>query len=386
MWWLKYRDALGVVRRESSGTEKEQEAGRLLKQREGAAVEGRVIAPRVEKITVAQLADDLRADYRANRRKSLELVEDALGHLVPYFGPLRAVQVSSADVSRYKAKRQEAQAANATINRELAALNRMFSLAMKAERLHRAPYIAMLRENNVRKGFFERDQFEAVRAYLPAYGQPVVTFAYLTGWRVKSEVLSLQGHQVDFAARTVRLEPGTTKNDDGRLFIMTPELRACLEAQRAATDATQRKTGSIVPWVFHRNGRQLKGFRKAWLTACRRAGLPGRILHDFRRTAVRNLERAGVPRSVAMKMVGHKTEAIYRRYAIVDEGMLRDAAAKLARAARAGQSPGQSVVPIVPAVIANGGKNWWAGTGLNRRHQDFQSCALPTELPARQAA
>ena len=88
----------------------------------------------------------------------------------------------------------------------------------------------------------------------------------------------------------------------------------------------------MIPWVFHRHGRPLKSIRGAWVTASQRAGVPGRILHDLRRTAVRNLERAGVPRSVAMKMVGHKTEAIYRRYAIVDEAMLREAAEKLALA------------------------------------------------------
>ncbi|MBI3028908.1 MAG: tyrosine-type recombinase/integrase [Candidatus Rokubacteria bacterium] len=72
-------------------------------------------------------------------------------------------------------------------------------------------------------------------------------------------------------------------------------------------------------------------FRRAWKSACKKAGVPGRIPHDFRRTAVRNLERAGVPRSVAMRMVGHKTEAMYRRYAIVDETMLREGAEKYAR-------------------------------------------------------
>jgi integrase len=84
--------------------------------------------------------------------------------------------------------------------------------------------------------------------------------------------------------------------------------------------------------VFHRRGKPIAGFRKAWTKACKHAGCPGRIPHDFRRTAVRNLERAGVPRSVAMKMVGHKTEAIYRRYAIVDEAMLREGAERLTRA------------------------------------------------------
>ena len=129
-------------------------------------------------------------------------------------------------------------------------------------------------------------------------------------------MLPLQWRQVDFQAGTVRLEPGTTKNKDGRTFYLTPELRACLEAQRAATEALQRQTGRIIPWVFHRVGSPIKSFWKAWRTACKAAGAPGRIPHDFRRTAVRNLERAGVPRSVAMKIVGHKTEAIYRRYAM----------------------------------------------------------------------
>jgi len=136
--------------------------------------------------------------------------------------------------------------------------------------------------------------------------------------------------QLDFGAATVRLEPGTTKNRAGRMFPFTPELRALLEAQRTVTAETRAKTEQIIPHVFHRDGAPIKSFRRAWLSACATAGVPGRIFHDFRRTAVRNLERAGVPRSVAMQMVGHKTEAIYRRYAIVSDADLRAAADKLA--------------------------------------------------------
>jgi integrase len=165
--------------------------------------------------------------------------------------------------------------------------------------------------------------------------------------RVQSEVLTLQWRQIDFKAGVVQLEPGTTKNLEGRVFVMTPELRAILEAHRGVTEAKQQKTGSIIPRVFHRTkrGRPRKSFRKAWQQACAAAGVPGRILPNFRRTAVSNLERAGIPRSVAMKIVGHKTESVYRRYAIVDEAMLRDAAVKLA--AHRGQSPGQSGVVII---------------------------------------
>lgn len=93
----------------------------------------------------------------------------------------------------------------------------------------------------------------------------------------------------------------------------------------------EREHACVIPWVFvHSDGRRIKDFRGAWAKACKDAGVPGRLVHDFRRTAVRNLERAGVPRSAAMRMTGHKTEAVYRRYAITDSAMLQEAAVKLA--------------------------------------------------------
>ena len=153
---------------------------------------------------------------------------------------------------------------------------------------------------------------------------------YITGWRSKSEVQPLTWAQVDFTAGTVRLEPGSTKNRKGRTFVMTQGLRACLEGARERVRAIERQQGRIIPQVFtHDDGRPIRTFRKTWRTACRLAGLPGKIPHDFRRTAVRNLERAGVPRSVAMAMTGHKTESVYRRYDIVSERDLFDAATRL---------------------------------------------------------
>ena len=100
-------------------------------------------------------------------------------------------------------------------------------------------------------------------------------------------------------------------------------------------EGLQRKLGRIVPHLFpHLKGRcarkPRRGFAKLWTKACKEAGVPGRLLHDFRRTAVRNLERAGVARSVAMKITGHKTESVYRRYAIVSDADLQEAARKLA--------------------------------------------------------
>ena len=187
-----------------------------------------------------------------------------------------------------------------------------------------------LERNNVRTGFFEGDQFEAVCSRLGEIEADVARFCYHTGWRTKSEVFPLTWAQVDWNGGFIRLEPGTTKNREGRAFPITPALRALLERRLEFTRRCERSQGRIIPWVFHRKGQPVKTMTKSWRTACKNAGVPGRLLHDLRRTAVRNLERASVSRSVAMKMTGHKTESVYRRYAIVSEGDLREAGLKLA--------------------------------------------------------
>src|SRR5882762_712018 len=223
----------------------------------------------------------------------------------------------------------------------------MFRLGEKVGRVVRRPYIDMLQERNARTGFFERKEFDAVLAHLPADLTAAFEVAYITGWRVKSEILTRMWAHVDFRSGWLRLEPGETKNDEGRQFPLTPDLRAALERQRARTLVDEKVTGTIIAWMFHRSGKPIKSFRRAWVTACRKAGIPGRLPHDFRRTAVRNLERAGVPRSTAMKMVGHKTESIYRRYAIVDEAMLKEGAVKLQTLHDAQQGPASNVVSLV---------------------------------------
>jgi len=189
----------------------------------------------------------------------------------------------------------------------------------------------MLTEDNARQGFFERAQFEAVRTKLPLPLQAVATFAYYTGWRINSEILPLQWHQVDRAAGVIRLEPGTTKNGEGRTFKYAElvELVAVVDGLQAAHEALASQ-GVISPWVFvHRGGKRIRYFRHAWLTATKAAGCPGRVPHDFRRTAVRNLVRAGVPDSIAMRITGHKTRSVFDRYDITSEEDLAMASRKL---------------------------------------------------------
>lgn len=133
-------------------------------------------------------------------------------------------------------------------------------------------------------------------------------------WRIDSEVLILEWRQIDFDGREVRLDPGQTKNREGRVFPFTPELETLLKAQKAVTDAL-KPTKGIIPYVFHRNGRRVTKFPKSWRDACIVAGCPGRIPHDLRRTAVRNLVRAGVAAATFREVfgTGHPGELEYKR-------------------------------------------------------------------------
>jgi hypothetical protein len=142
-------------------------------------------------------------------------------------------------------------------------------------------------------------------------------------------VLPLEWRSVDWVGRCVRLDPGTTKNGEGRSFPFTAEIEKILKDQLAIHETFKKTGDKVVPFVFHRDGERIRQFRTSWKNACKAAGCPGKLIHDMRRSAVRTFERAGVPRSVAMSIVGHKTESIYRRYAIVDEAMQREAAARL---------------------------------------------------------
>lgn len=365
--WVRYRVS-GTSYEESTHSTSWREAAKFLSRKQAELGLGVFVAPDAKRVTFADLAEMLRNNYQVRGRRTLTVrivdgrekfggtLEGSLAHLEAFFGAGRALAITTDRVTAYERQRLDAGAARATLNKELAALRRMFNLAVEAKRLTRAqvPVIHTPDPRNARQGFFEEADFRAVIAELPEPLRPVMEFCYLTGWRPMDEVLPLTWDRVDFRAGIVRLEPNTTKNDEGRAFPFDtyPPLAELLERQRAHTKATERRLGRVIPHVFHRDGRPIKSYHCAWRSACQRAAvvrrggveivvrpqLVGRIVYDFRRTAVRNLERAGVPRSVAMKLTGHKTEAVYRRYAIVAEQDLREGVAKLARGTEGGQS------------------------------------------------
>lgn len=345
-WYIAYYSN-GRQHIESTETDKKTEALKILKSKEGKIADGVPVSPKMNRLTFDDAIEDVVNDYMINKRRSLKTINERIKHLKPFFTGRRMMSITMTDQRRYIKHRQEEKAANGTINRELGTLKRAFSLAVDAEKLHHKPKILKLKENNVRTGFFEAAQFDNVRKHLPPHMRGIASFANITGWRTPSEILPLEWRHVDMKAEEVRLDPGTTKNDEGRVFPFTAELRKVLDEQQKVAERL-KKAGVITPYVFcypepgKFGGRELKagrritesGYYHAWVAARTQAAKKdarclGRIAHDFRRTAIRNLERKGVSRSVAMKLTGHKTEAVYRRYAIVSSEDLRDAVRRL---------------------------------------------------------
>ncbi len=330
VWWVRY-SYRGAKRRESSHSDNRADAVRLLKRRLGEIGQGRLPGPDPERVTFADLAKMLRDDYGLNGRRSLSRAERSLAHLGDFFGVnARAIDLTADRLSAYVSARREAEAAPATIRCELAALKRAFNLAVRAGRLTSRPAFPVIQVRNARSGFFEDAEFRAVLAHLPADVAAVAEFLYWTGWR-KGEALHLEWRSVDLKAGILRIED--SKNGDARTlpFRALPDLAALIERQRERTDAVQAARGLIVPRVFHRNGEPIRSFRGTWAKACEAVGVR-RLLHDFRRTAARNMSRAGVPEPVIMALCGWKTRSVFDRYRVVCERDLAEGLGKLAHA------------------------------------------------------
>ena len=323
-WWIRYYRN-GVRYSESARTTDKREAQRLLQRRLSEIASGQFYGPVAERVKVSELAEDFLRDYRINKRKSLDRAEQLWAkHLRPFLGNLRAVQVTTDIINRYIELRQRAGAQNATINRELSALRRMFSLAYRStpRKVYQVPTISNLRENPPRKGFVEEGQYRELCKYCKElWLRALLAVAYTFGFR-KGELLGLRVRQVDLLNRIITLDPGTTKNNQARTVKMTEEVYQLVK------ECVRGKHGE--DYVFTRgNGDRVKDFRGAWARICKQAGVTGLLLHDLRRSAVRNMVRSGVSEAVAMRISGHKTRAVFERYNIVSEADLAEAARKI---------------------------------------------------------
>jgi len=309
--------------RESTGSGDPADAQRLLVERlrQRAQAEAAVVAAQ-SPATFDDLAAAYVAEYELRGHRTLSTARARADHLRRRFGGMLAAAILSLHITRYQTSRRAEGAAAATVNRETAALHRMLAIGQRAGLVTAVPiFPPRLRENPPRQGFFELAEYRAVRAHLPPPYQDILDFAYYSGWR-RREITDLTWAEVDWAGGVVRLDPARSKTATGRVLPLTAALRDVLQRRLA-----QRRADRLV--VFDREDLTVRAWRTCWARACRAAHVPGRYLHDCRRTAARNFVRAGVPERVAMALLGHKTRSVFDRYNIVCERELHQAGERL---------------------------------------------------------
>ena len=308
---------------ESSGSTDEAEALRQLKVKLGEAAAGKTVTP--SRATISDLCALVMDNHRLRELHRTKVVEYVLNaHILPSLGRLPASRFGSAQIKAYIFQRQAEGASNATVNRELAIVGRGFKLGYEAEPklVFQLPIIHKLPESNPRQGFLEPDQYERVLEELPASLKALFVCGYHTGAR-KGELRGIQWPQVDFAASLIRLPGNQTKNGRPRTLPIYGDMRRWLEHQRETCP-----TGC--EWVFHGSpSGQIDTHLNGWTEACKRAGVPALLFHDLRRSAVRNMKKAGLQDLVAMRISGHLTRNVFDRYNIIDEEDLAEAGTQL---------------------------------------------------------
>lgn len=333
-WWVCYY-VNGKPVRESCGSEKITDAQNLLKEKNGQVVSGNFVSTKVQRITVAELFEAVLTDYR-NNEKTIAWAERVWKlHLKPFFGDMRATNVGTDQIAAYISERKsgEEPAANGTINRELALLRRAFTLGYKSKPRKVSSLLDlsehMLEENNVRTGFVDESQYRTLadKAARQLWLRAMLALGYTYGFR-KAELLNMKLGQVDLLGRTIRLNPGETKNGEGRTVTLT---EACYALVAELARGKQPEDSLLT----RASGEAVKDFRCAWSALTEAAKMPGLLFHDLRRSAVRNMVRRGVTERVAMRISGHKSRSVFDRYDIVSESDLADAALKVERGGKA---------------------------------------------------
>ena len=297
-WWIKYHRN-GKPYWESSKSKDRSDAEKLLKSRLGEIADDRFVGTAPGKVTIGMLLDLVAEDYQTTGKRSIDDLRWRVEkHLRPHFDKIKAVQFGSLQIKRYIDNRRKQSAAYATINRELAILQRGFSLALATDPplITRAPHFPKLHVDNARAGFLEHSQYIALRQALPDQLKCLLVMGYHVGCRL-GEMRKLKWDQVDLKTKEIRLTSKQTKGKRGRVIPIWGEMAHWLEIQYEMRGDCQN--------VFHWHGKPIGAHVKGWRTACRSAGVPNLLPHDLRRSAVRNMERAGIPRKLAMEISGY---------------------------------------------------------------------------------
>jgi integrase len=325
VWWMSLYDHAGRRHQKSTRTTTKREAEVVLRRKLAELDQGRPInAP--TRLTVRELLDAIEEDYRVRGRASLDRVKAARAHLEGFFEPSRKVlSIQGGDLRRYLLCRTEEGAAASTVKYELAVLRRAFVLQQRDEVLDRIPIFPESEASEAREVYVPDGDHRAILARLDDPVSHLVNFLYWTGWRVGARgdegALNLTWADVDWATGTLLVGKGSKTKKPGLFcFDAVPEVEGLLRDLR----------GRHEKWVFARpNGRRL-GYKfalRAFKDAQVKAGVGPYLLHDYRRSVARRLEQGGVPRSTAMKITGHRTEHVFRRYAVGENEDVRQALA-----------------------------------------------------------
>jgi integrase len=324
-WWVKF-SVNGRTIQQSADTESRRDALDVLKAEILKHASGE--APDSRQTTVQKLKDAMMQTWKNldKNAASVAWAENCWKRLLPYFGAMKAHCVSSAAIRGYVEHRKEQKAANGTINRELSVLSSAFTLGYEEtpRRVSHKLSFTRLPESRPRQGFVEQKQYDALaKNCTELYMRAMLALAYSFGFR-KAELLSLKVSDVDLLSGTVRLR--TSKNGEPRQVNLTRDTKQLL-----ASCCAGKEPGDAVFTRTEQSGKRVAvaDFRGTWDAVTKAAGCEGLLFHDLRRSAVRNMVRAGIPEVVCMRISGHKTRAVFDRYNIVSERDLADAAKKL---------------------------------------------------------
>jgi integrase len=306
-WWCNYV-AGGVRRRESCKTKNRDEALAFLHRRQGKLASGEYLAP--DRTRIRDLFQLLLEDYDVRGVAQGYIAALKINSIInPAIGDIKAAKLTSAQVKQYIQRRLK-DVKPSTVNRELGLLHRAFQLGYQQDPplVGRVPFFPKLAEGEPRKGFLKPEHYRNLLTELPQELKLLFVIAYHVGLR-KGALLRIKWDQVDLASSCIWMQGKKANRKPEPVAVpIYGDMRMYLEMQPHTSE-----------YLFARGSVPIKDFRMSWNLACQAAGVPGLLFHDLRRTAVRNLRRAGVAESVIMKITGHRTRGVFERYNITDQ-------------------------------------------------------------------
>jgi integrase len=325
IWYIKYHHR-GEQIRECTHSTDEREAEKLLRKRLTALDEGAKPATHSSRATISKIIDLTLNEYRLMKRRGLKIEELRSKAPKRLVGDVLASKFGKAHVQEYIEARRHEGRADSTINREFSLIRHGFTLARQTDPplIDRVPHIPKLEEDNVRQGFLEHPEYLNLREALPPHLKCLLVCGYYLGIRL-GVFRRMKWSQVDLAAAEIRIAKRQAKSKKPHTAPIYGEMKTWLDMQFAE----HQQLRPDCEYVFNYHGRPIGHHVGGWREACIAVGMPELYFHDLRRSAVRNMERAGIPRKVAMSITGHLTETMYGRYDIVNDRDVRQAARRM---------------------------------------------------------